>query len=319
MVPPLITLEEHFITDEIWELDKRYSAFPPHLSKALLDLDNERLQHMDAGGVKLQVISHAPSRRSTENCRNANDRLATACKAHPSRYAGFATLDMSRPMEAADELERCVNDLGFVGALIDNNLEDGTFYDADKFWVVFERAVQLDVPIYIHPAFPSEAMTEHYKGNYSDKTAFLLSISSWGWHADVGLHVLKLFAAGLFDKLPMLKLVIGHMGEMIPFMFGRIMQQTAMWEPRQRDFSVVWRDNIWVTTAGFFTVPSLQCLMAISPPDKIMYSVDYPFAANERGLEFIKELEDGVVMPSEQLHAFCHGNAEKLLKVKLRS
>ena len=150
---------------------------------------------------------------NADDCRRGNDELAQACKENDKRFAGLAMLSMLEPDAAAMELERAVKELGFLGALI-NNHEDGTFYDDQKYWVVFDKAVELDVPIYIHPSFPSQAMAEHYKGNYSDQVAFMMSIASWGWHAEVGHHILRLFAAGLFDKYPSLKLIIGHDGEM---------------------------------------------------------------------------------------------------------
>jgi len=153
---------------------------------------------MDAGGVNLQVISHGPVAASADECRKANDELAEACRKHPKRFAGFAgfaVLPVLEPEAAADELERTVRDHGFLGALV-NNTTDGIFYDDEKYWPTFERAWQLDVPIYLHPSFPSEEMFQHYKGNYSDQVAFMLSIAGWGWHSETGLHILKLLASG---------------------------------------------------------------------------------------------------------------------------
>lgn len=213
-VPKLITLEEHFLSSAINGALDRYSRWHVPILSKLESLGDERLQDMDSGAINLQVISHAPMVANAEDCQRGNDELAAACKGKPRRFAGFAMLPMLQPEAAAAELERAVKDLGFLGALI-NNHEDGTFYDDEKYWIVFEKAIELDVPIYLHPSFPSEAMTELYKGNYSDQVAFMLSIASWGWHSDVGLHVLKLFAAGLFDKYPKLKLIIGHDGEMV--------------------------------------------------------------------------------------------------------
>jgi hypothetical protein len=154
---------------------------------------------------------------------------------------------MLEPAEAPVELERCIKQLGFVGALV-NNHTNGTFYDDEKCWPVFEKAVELDVPIYIHPSFPSQTMADHYKGNYSDQVAFMLSIASWGWHSECGLHILRLFAAGLFDKYPKLKIIIGHDGEMLPFMLDRTLPLSTFWGERQRDLRTVWEQSIWVTT-----------------------------------------------------------------------
>ena len=318
MVPKLITLEEHFISSKIDGTTERYAGWRGPLVPKLQSLDSERLQDMDAGSVNVQVISHAPFTANAADCRRGNDDLAQACKHHSERFAGFAMLSMLEPEEAAKELERAVKELGFVGALI-NNHNDGSFYDEEKYWVVFEKAIELDVPIYIHPSFPSQTMAQHYKGNYPDMTAFWLSISSWGWHSECGLHILRLFAAGLFDKLPKLKLIIGHDGEMIPFMLDRTVPLSKAWGERERDLRTVWEENIWVTTSAMFSQAPLACLLRVSKVDRILYSVDYPFAANERGLEFVKELQGSDLVDDEQLEMICHENAEKLLKLRVDS
>lgn len=230
-------------------------------------------------------------------------------------YASF--YHRHEPQAAADELERCVKQLGFVGALINNHTK-GIFYDDEKYWSVFERAAELDVPIYLHPAFPSEEMAQHYKGNYPDSTAFWLSISGWGWHTECGLHILRLFASGLFDKLPKLKIIIGHMGEMLPFAFDRILPISKAWGEKQRDLQTVWDENIWITTSAYFTLAPLACLLQISKIDKIMYSVDYPFCMNEQGLPFIEAMQKSSLVDDEQLEMICYKNAEKLLGVKAK-
>lgn len=262
----LITLEEHFISTSIPGALNQYDTWSYPVSSKLKDLGDGRIKDMDSGKVTLQVISHAPYCATIGECRSGNDELAKACKDNSKRYAGFAMLPMLDPTAASAELERCVKELGFVGALV-NNHTDGTFYDDEMYWPVFEKAVELDVPIYIHPSFPSQTMADHYKGNYSDQVAFMLSIASWvrrflrmipsekmlitfhhlqGWHSECGLHILRLFAAGLFDKYPKLKIIIGHDGEMLPFMLDRTLPLSKFWGERQRDLRTVWEENIWV-------------------------------------------------------------------------
>jgi len=270
---------------------------------------------MDAGNVNLQILSHGPITASPQACRDANDELAEACRKNPKRFAGFAQLPMQEPAAAADELERAVKELGFVGALVNNHIS-GTFYDDEKFWPVFERAIKLDVPMYLHPTFPSDDMLEHYKGNFPDSAGFSMSIAGWGWHTETGLHILRLFASGFFDKFPTAKIIIGHMGEMLPFALDRIEPISKTWGKRERDIKTIWRDNVWVTTSGYFSLAPLSCLLRMSPIDKILYSVDYPFASNEKGLAFVKEMQESDLVNDEQLELICHGNAEKLLKVK---
>lgn len=212
MIPPCITLEEHFDTGISHDI--LHDSMPQTIKDRMADLGSARLQHMDENGVKLQVISHGPSATPVPACIAANNKLAAACKENPGRYAGFASLPMQDPAAAVSELERTVKDHGFLGALINNHLEDGTFYDDRKFWPVFEKAMELDVPIYIHPSFPSPERLAHHSGNFPDISGVLMATASHGWHAECGLHILRLFASGLFDKYPKLKIVIGHMGEM---------------------------------------------------------------------------------------------------------
>ncbi|KAK5111820.1 hypothetical protein LTR85_011718 [Meristemomyces frigidus] len=316
MAPPLITLEEHFVSGKIHGATDRYQAAFGELLPKLQSLGEERLKDMDDGSLNLQVMSHTPVNAPADECRQANDELAEACRSHPTRFAGFAMLPMHEPAAAADELERTVKQLGFVGALVNNHIE-GTFYDDEKFWPVFERAVELDVPICLHPTFASEAMLPHYKGNYPDKTAFGLSTAAWGWHTETGLHILRLFASGLFDKLPSLKIVIGHMGEMLPFAFDRILPMSKGWGDRERDLKMVWHENIWITTSGYFSLAPLACLLQVSSIDKIMYSVDYPFSMNDKGLAFVKEMQGSDLVNDEQLEMICYKNAERLLKVRV--
>ncbi len=286
-VPKLITLEEHFIA-KFPGAEDRYKGWHVPIVSKLQSLGEERLNDMDAGNISFQVISHAPTIATAKECRQGNDQLVEACKSQSTRFAGFAMLPMLEPAAAATELERAVKELGFVGALI-NNHEDGTFYDDEKYWTIFEKAVELDVPIYLHPSFPSQAMADQYKGNYSDQVASMLSIASWGWHAEVGHHFFRLFAAGLFDKLPKLKLIIGHDGEMVPFMLDRTFPLSKVWAAeRKRDLRTVWRENVYVTTSAMFSLAPLACLLRVSDMDKILYSVDYPFVPNENGLAFIK-------------------------------
>ena len=319
---PLITLEEHYISPKVREASAaaraHYANFPSHLLSKLESLSDERIQDLDKGNVSLQVISHGPGDIPSHICSAANDDLASAISKNPSRLAGFAMLPMSEPAAAANELERCVKQLGFVGALVDNHV-NGQFYDDERFWPVFEKAQELDVAIYIHPSFASDSMMEHYKGNYDDSVATALSAHGWAWHTETGLHILRLFAGGLFDRYPKLKIVIGHMGEMLPFQLERIIPMSVGWGKRDRDLREVWRNNIWITTSGLFTLPPLTCLLQTTSIDHVLYSVDYPFSANEKGLKFFEEIEKSGLIAGKDLEMFAFRNAENLLGVQARS
>jgi predicted TIM-barrel fold metal-dependent hydrolase len=313
---PLITLEEHYVSAASKELPKdAFAKFPRAVMEKMECLDEKRIRDMDAGDVSLQVISHGPLDAPLSMCIKANDELAQAIYKNPNRLAGFAMLPMGEPTAAAAELARCVNDHGFVGTLVDNHLE-GQFYDDERFWPVFEKAQELDVPVYIHPTFATDDMLQHYKGNYSDDVAAMLSAFGWGWHVETGLHILRLYASGLFDRFPKLKIIIGHMGELLPFQLARTYLQTGRWGRYERNFKEVWETNIWITTSGMFSLASLACLLETTSIEHVLYSVDYPFSTNERGKEFIAEIQKSGLMNSNELEMFAFKNAEKLLKVK---
>ena len=321
MAPPLIALEEHFDTG-LFKSDDLHDNLPPHLTSKLHDIDEGRIKDLDNGKCNLQVLSHIGSPTPVNECIESNDRLAAACKNRPHRFAGFANLPMQDHTAAVKELDRCIKDLDFVGALLNNHIETGEMYDDERFWPVFQRAVELDVPIYIHPTYPADNLVDHYKGNFGFVSGIMMSTAGWGWHSETGLHILRLFAAGLFDRFPQLKIVIGHMGELIPHMFDRICHGSRNWSKADgskydRDLRTVWKENIWVTTSGMFTLPPLKCLLEYSLPEHVMFSVDYPFSSTEMGLEFVEEIERSGIFTEQQLNDFCYANAEKLLKVKI--
>jgi predicted TIM-barrel fold metal-dependent hydrolase len=320
---PLITLEEHFFTPSYLSNSHFYAEqfkWLPELEAKLTDLGPIRLSEMDKGAVSLQIISHGPGLaiHSLSESRAANDQLAAAIKKEGGkRFAGFAVLPMGSPDEAATELRRAVRELGFVGALVDNHA-DGRYYDGRKFWAVFEAAQELDVPIYLHPVWPDEGLAPRFKGNFEESAEMSMGSSGFGWHVDVGLHVLKLFAAGVFDEFPRLKIIIGHMGECLPFMHERIAVLSKRWGERKRDWKEVYDGNLWITTSGVWSVNPMACLLRNTKLERILYSVDYPFAKNEAGLKFMEELEQSGLVTKEQFEMIGYKNAEALLKVKVQ-
>ncbi|KAG9667102.1 amidohydrolase 2, partial [Aureobasidium melanogenum] len=321
MVPPLITLEEHYLSQNVRQhladtgRQDPYAQFPAPLIDKLTSLGSDRLAALDSGNVSLQILSHSPLNASPQECRTTNDNLAAAIKDQP-RYAAFALLPMATPSDAAAELERCVKQHKFVGALINNHC-NGTFYDGEAFRPVFAKAEELGVPIYIHPTFAADEWMPHYRGNFGEKAAQMMSIAAWGWHSETGLHVLRLWASGLFDEFPKLKIIIGHMGEMLPYQLDRIISTSASWAPdNKRSLETVWKENFWITTSGMFSLAPLACLLRMCAKDRILYSVDYPFSGNEKGLKFIEDVEASGMVSKEDLELICYKNAEKLLGVK---
>ena len=319
---PLITLEEHFLSEAVANspaaaklgMDK----FPPALKSKLMSLSDERLQDMKDGNISLQLVSHNPAVcYEPDVCRKANDEIYQGCQNHKSSFAGLAILPMADPVAAADELTRCIKELGFVGALITNHA-NGRFYDDESYYPFWERAQELNVPIYLHPTNASDDMMPLFNGNYSAKVTEILSTFGWGWHADTGLHLMKLFCSGTFDRFPNLKVVIGHNGEMVPCMLQRQSDFFDQMVPMKRNLVEVWNSNIWVTTSGMFTIPPFLTLMHTTKIDRIMYSVDYPFCSNKEGLKFMEDLQKSGLLSEEQFEQVAYRNAENLFNVKVK-
>jgi uncharacterized protein len=315
-----IALEEHFWTPELAAPPGTgiLAMFGPRLDEQLRDLGKDRLADMDATGIDLQIISHLPPAAQPLDgpealavARRANDHLAAAVAAHPDRFAGFATLPTGDPAGAADELERAVGDLGFVGALVNSTFgSNGAFLDDPRFEPLLARFSQLDVPLYLHPAPPPPALRDLLFGGLPPKVAARLATGAWGWHAEAGLHALRMVAAGVFDRHPGLRLIIGHCGEMIPFMLDRIDAMLRReWSGLPSDVSEYFLRHVWVTTSGMFSVPPVMCTIAVFGVDRVLFSVDYPLSPNTRG----RELLDALPLAPADKAKVAGGNAERLL------
>lgn len=322
-LPPLITLEEHFLSESamadpaVYQRYSEQSKHLPGLETKLRDLDKIRLQEMEAGQVSLQIISHAPTPLTAQQSIEANNQLAAAVRKHPHRFAGFAALPVAEPAAAADELLRAVRELHFIGALIDNHTADGRYYDGSEYDILWATASQLDVPIYLHPTWATPLVRKTlYTGNFTPGASGSMSTSGWGWHSDVAVHILRLFAAGVFDRFPKLKIIIGHFGEMIPFMLARINYLSKRWGERKRLFQQVWDENVWITTSGVWSVDPMACILMNTRVERILYSVDFPFARNEDGEKFMWDLRESGLVSQEQWEMIAYRNAEKLLGVR---
>jgi uncharacterized protein len=285
----------------------------------LADLGDARIADMDANGITTQVLSVAgpgadlvPGQPGIDLARAYNDALAEACARHPARLRGFAHLPLLSPDAAAQELHRTVTQLGFHGVLV-NGATDGRFLDDPIFEPVLSEAEKLDLPIYLHPGIPAQPVRGAYYDNLPGNFSFTLALSAWGWHYDTAIHVLRLVLSGTLDRHPALKIVIGHMGEALPFMLDRIDETTATHAKTllRRSVRQTILDQVWITTSGFFTlVPFISALMAFGV-DRIMFSVDYPFASNARARAFLDSLP---VSPADRAK-IAHGNADRLLRL----
>jgi predicted TIM-barrel fold metal-dependent hydrolase len=318
-----IALEEHFWIPEL--------AAPPgtgplarpdgaSLDARLRDLGAERIAGMDAAGIDMQVLSHVqpaaqalPPAPGIEAARRANDALAGAVGHYPGRLAGFATLPTSSADAAAGELKRCIGELGFVGGMVHSTLgTNGAFLDDDRFQPLLKAFEDLDVPLYLHPATAPAAISEVLFGGLAPAVAARLATNAWGWHAEAGLHALRMIAAGTFERHPALRLIIGHCGEMLPFMLARIdemlpPQVTGLPHPP----SLYVHRNVWVTTSGMFSLPPVLCSIAVMGVDRVLFSVDYPFGSNASG----RHLLDSLPVSQDDKAKIAGGNAGRLLRL----
>lgn len=332
-----ITLEEHFVTPAF--LDGPGREFRQHALKSggtraaktfeqLGDVGAGRLAEMDAAGIDLQVLSlNFPGTEQLEAAeaitiaRDANDFLADAVKKNPTRFAGLAALPTAAPDKAAEELDRNVRQNGFKGAII-NGHNRGRYLDDKFYWPILERAEALNVPIYLHPTLPPKAVIEASYGGFSPEVTFMLSGPGWGWHIETAIHVIRMILGGVFDRYPKLQIVVGHMGEGLPFMLPRLEKvgRTLPFmqpgldanAPRstklERSLGDYLRENVHYTFAAFnFTATFLDLLLEVGV-ERIMFSADYPYGSMAEAVAFLKQLP----VSTADRNRIAHGNAEQL-------
>jgi 2,3-dihydroxybenzoate decarboxylase len=282
-----IALEEHFALRETLGDSEQYAVAGTWdtLGQKLLDLDERRLREMDRHGIARAILSlNSPAiqaigdpRAAVTTARRANDALAAAMARHPDRFAGFAALPMQDAEAAAAELTRCVRELGFTGALVNGFSERAgnvVYLDAreyDPFWSV---AADLGAPFYLHPRDPLLSREPIYEGHP------WLQGSAWAFGAETAVHALRLMASGVFDRHPRLTLILGHLGEGLPYSVWRIdhrLSKSPRGIPARRTMTEYLRSNVYVTTSGNFRTPTLLDAIAEMGADRILFSVDYPF------------------------------------------
>ncbi len=320
----VIAIEEHFITPMYREkvganefrnfyLKSRGEQLGHDIVEQNSDLGAGRLAHMDAAGVDVQVLSFGspgPQAFGAEvaipMARDANDRLYQAIQRNPGRFAGFAALPTADPEAAAQELERCVSKLGFKGAMIHGHTR-GSFLDERKYWTIFERAQALGVPIYLHPTLPHPEAVKAYFEGYEE-----LARAGWGFAVDTSCHFLRVVFAGVFDAYPRLRIILGHLGEGLPFAMHRLNDHT--WRSAARrglkktPLQYI-RENLLVTTSGNWYEPAFLCTLLALGADSILFAIDWPYEANKTGMEFLRKLS----ISDADKEKIAHGNAERLL------
>ncbi len=321
----LIALEEHFAWDPAsagnvvatWLRTNNEVGY-----RRLYDRGPLRLEQMDAAGIDFQILSlfdpgvqeEPDVARAIDLARGANDNLAETVRENPHRFGGFATLATQDPDAAASELERAVTELGLVGALINGHTQ-GRYLDDPAYEGLFARAEAMGAPIYLHPTTPHPAVMEAWFAPY---VADGLHLASWGFAAEAGTHALRLIYSGLFDKFPKLQMIIGHLGEMLPFAAYRIDRYYGLGgdgsgKRLQHLPGDYLRNNFYVTTSGNFCPPAFACTLEVMGADRVMFSVDYPMDDNQTGAEFMASYP----MDDTTRRKVCCENAVRLFGERL--
>jgi predicted TIM-barrel fold metal-dependent hydrolase len=322
----IITVEEHFISPSFgsgpgklfMENFGKASARNAKIANQLSELGDQRIAEMDAAGIDIQVLSlnypgveQAETSEAIHVAQESNDFLAEAVKRHPTRFAALATVATSAPDEAAKELDLRVRQQNFKGAIVNGHTR-GRYLD-DKFFSPFlECAESLDVPIYLHPTVPPKAVVEASYGGLPPHLTTMLSSWAWGWHIETANHLLRMIVGGVFDRFPKLQIVIGHLGEGIPFMLPRLDRNLPMSATKlHRPVGAYLRENVHYTFGGFnFPATFLNLLLEIGV-DRIMFSVDYPYGSMEESRTFLENLP----LPPADRERIAHQNAGRLFNV----
>ena len=307
-----IAVEEHFWTQELRALRRGHDVLAdPELGARLADLGALRIAEMDAAGIDLQVISHVePATQNFEPAEAirlaaaANDQLHAAIRAHPTRFAGFAALPTPDPGAAAHELERAVTQLGFKGAMV-HGLTRGAFLDEKPFWPILDTAQRLDVPIYLHPATPHPAVIEAYYAGYPSMVRV-----GHGFTSEMSAAAIRLVLSEVFDAFPRLQIVLGHLGEALPFLLPRVDRYVSR-QMKGRTFRDSIRKNFYFTTGGKFTHTALQCTIEEIGIERVMFAVDWPFHTNLDGAAFIETAPIG----DDAKAMIFASNARRLLRL----
>jgi predicted TIM-barrel fold metal-dependent hydrolase len=319
-----ITLEEHYVSPA-------FAAGPgkannglgsngvgaPHFWKMLQDVGPSRLAQMDAAGIDVQILGHIPGIEQVEAkeqvpvVRDTNDFLLETVAKYPTRYAAFASVCTAAPDQAAKELERMMQ-AGAKGAFISGNTR-GRYLDDRFFWPILEAAQHLNAPIYLHPAPPPQPVIDTYYAGFTPDIVFQFSRSGWGWHIDTGVHASRMILGGVFDQFPKLQIIVGHMGEVLPFMMPRMddKMDPSLTKLKQSISSYL-RQNFFYTPSGFnFTQNFFDVMTQMGVEKRIMFATDHPFCSMMEARLFLDALP---ISPADR-ELIAHGNAERLFKM----
>jgi len=320
---PFIGTEETFSTHELMVLNDRLFLE----DTGLAELGPRRIGAMDEAGIDTQILSahtpgvqNVPGQAGIDFAYRLNKVLVDGPIArYPGRFQAFATLPLQSPEASADELERTVAEDGFLGCLT-NGIVGRKFLDHPDFEPVLARAESLAVPIYIHPGLPPDDVFRTYYSNMraeyqTENQDQVLSISAYGWHQEVVTQCLRMITSGVFDRFPKLQVIIGHMGEGLPFFYKRIVEKMGEVTRQTLDkpFEQYFHDNFWFTTSAFFQDELLDLLLKYISVDRVLFATDYPFANMKAGTDWFRAVD----MPRESKEKIAFRNAENLFGIKV--
>lgn len=318
----IITMEEHYASPRVMSEIAKYAKTKEASQKfvqveGLDEAAERRLKFMDENGVKTQILSYVntipedlPAEVAVEICRMANDDMAEITKKYPGRFEGFVTLPLQDIQASVEELERAVKSLGLRGIMLVSRFQ-GEFYSKKKFFPIFEKAAELGVPVYIHPAFIDSEIKKRY---YDDEkineiTSFTWASAGFGWHLDAGMSVMHLILSGLFDRLPDLQVITGHNGEVVLYYMERM---STMLSPERtalkKNISDYFRSNIYISNSGMLSEDMTDFVIKQIGIDRVMFSLDYPYIPLKNADKFIQNLS----ISQEDKDKIAFGNAKKL-------
>jgi len=323
-----ITLEEHVALPGT--VDQTPNRFEPEAwlktKRALVDIHGQLLSDMDAAGIELSVLSlNCPGiqgvtdrKKAVEAAQRGNDYLAEQVAKNPKRFQAFAVVPLQDPEAASRELVRCVKELGFKGTLVNgfsqiDEENSVVYYDRPQFWDFWATVEDLDVPFYLHPRDPLPGHTPFLEDHP------WLRGSTWGFTLDAATHALRLMGSGLFDKYPKLTVVLGHLGETLPFLIWRIdnrIGKSPRGCPAKKKLDEYFKNNFYVTTSGQFCTPSLLNTITWLGADRVLFSVDYPFEKMSDAADWFDSLKTTSAISETDWVKLARGNAEKLLKLR---
>lgn len=320
----LIAIEEHFLTPEIHAAWKNSTlgtegtdAFDerPEIGDRLNDLGERRLASMDEAGVDVQVLSvttpalqNLEPKESVEIARRTNDLVAGVIAQNPTRFQGFATLPTPNPADAASELERCIQQHGFKGAMLCGRTRAKNL-DHPDFLPMLETAARLSVPLYIHPQIPQRSVREALYGGFGEPISTAFAAFGIGWHYEAGIQFVRLILAGVFDRFPNLQVVLGHWGEVVLFYTERL-QALARVAPLQQPVLEYCRKNLYVTPSGMWSQAYMRQALEIVGPERILFSTDFPY--QYRPGRQARGFLEACSLSLQDKELFAHGNWQRL-------